>query len=347
MATVLDYAGDGIVQLMSMAEADWTEQELKDALQHAILLELATIPPYATALWSITDPDNSKPVRQTIHDIILDEMAHFGLVCNMLTSIGGTVVVTDPAAVPKYPGDLPGGVNPGLEVYLSGLTRDSAKLFSDIEKPENPLAFAVDGNTIGAFYQRIANVFPQYAHLLTGQKQVTTSIGSRDIYPMNTIDDVLKAIHVIQTQGEGTTASPEDPFPNIPGELAHYYAFKEVAVGKKLVFNDGSQKWEFTGPDVPLPDTFPVARVPQGGWPRTGGPNSPDQNTAGHLNTFNQQYSDMLRALEHAWNVDASAIGTAIGLMFQMRGTAQQIVSVKLSDEPRFTYGPEWLLVQQ
>ncbi|MGW3042798.1 ferritin-like domain-containing protein [Kitasatospora sp. NPDC001159] len=345
MATVLDYAGDGIVQLMSMAEEDWTEQELKDALQHAILLELATVPPYATALWSITDPDNTKPVRQTVHDIILDEMAHFGLVCNMLTSIGGTVVVTDPAAVPKYPGELPGGVNPGLEVYLSGLTRDSAKLFSDIEKPENPLAFAVDGNTIGAFYQRIANVFPRYAHLLTGQRQVTTSIGNRVINPMNTIDDVLSAIHVIQTQGEGTTASPEDPFPNVPGELAHYYAFKELAVGKKLVFNDGSQKWEFTGADVPLPDTSPVARVPRGGWPRKGDPNSPDQPTAKLLDAFNQQYSDMLRALEHAWSDDPSAIGTAIGLMFQMRDTAQQIEVVKLPADPRSTYGPEWLLV--
>ncbi|MFH8379610.1 ferritin-like protein [Kitasatospora sp. NPDC018058] len=343
---ILDYESDAIVQLMSMAEEDWTEQELKDALQRAIMLEVSTIAPYATALWSITDTDNSKPVRHTIHEIILDEMYHFGLVCNMLTSIGGTVVLTDPLTVPKYPGELPGGVNPGLTVYLSGLTRDSANLFSDIEKPENPLAFAADGNTIGAFYQRIANVFPKFAHLLTGQRQVTSSPGpNRDLFAMNAIDDVLKAIHIIQTQGEGTTASPEDPFPSAPGELAHYYAFKEIAVGKKLVFNDMTQKWEFTGADVPLPDTSPVARVPRGGWPRTGDPNSPDQPTAKLLDAFNKQYSDMLRALEHAWSDDPSAIGTAIGLMFQMRTTAQQIEVVKLPADPRSTYGPEWLLV--
>jgi hypothetical protein len=226
------------------------------------------------------------------------------------------------------------------------LSRDSAELFSDIEKPENPLAFAADGNTIGAFYQRIANVFPTFAHLLTGQRQVTSSPGpNRDIFAMNTIDDVLKAINIIQTQGEGTTASPEDPFPSFSGELAHYYAFKEIAVGKKLVFNDMTQKWEFTGDDVPLPATSPVARVPKGGWPRTGDPNSPDQPTAKLLDAFNQQYSDMMRALEKAWSDDPSAINTAIGLMFQMRATAQQIEVVKLPADPGSTYGPEWLLV--
>lgn len=268
---ILDYQSDAIVQLMNMAEDDWTEQELKDALQRAIMLELSTIPPYATALWSITDPDNSKPVRHTIREIVFDEMSHFGLVCNMLTSIGGTVVLTDPATVPKYPGQLPGGVNPGLEVFLSGLTRESAGLFSEIEKPEHPLAFAVDGNTIGAFYQRIANVFPTFAHLLTGQRQVTFPLGSghgagNDIVAMNTIDDVLNAIHIIQTQGEGTDVSPDNPFPGASGELAHYYAFKEIAVGKKLVLDEQTQKFDFTGADVPLPDTSPVARVPAGGW---------------------------------------------------------------------------------
>ncbi|MEV0535047.1 ferritin-like protein [Kitasatospora sp. NPDC050463] len=348
---ILDYQSDAIVQLMNMAEEEWTEQELKDALQRAIMLELSTIPPYATALWSITDADNSKPVRHTIREIVFDEMSHFGLVCNMLTSIGGTVVLTDPATVPKYPGELPGGVNPGLEVFLSGLTRESACLFSDIEKPEHPLAFAADGNTIGAFYQRIANVFPRFAHLLTGQRQVSFQLGSshgagNDIVPMNTIDDVLKAINIIQEQGEGTTASPLNPFPGSPDELAHYYAFKEIAVGRKLVRNDQTREYEFTGPDVPLPDTSPVARVPAGGWANSPG-NEPDQTTAALLHTFNQHYSDMLHALQDAWgDAGADSIGPAIGLMGSMRRTAQQINGVKLPSNPRFTYGPEWLLVQ-
>ncbi|MER7706311.1 ferritin-like protein [Kitasatospora sp. NPDC097605] len=334
---------------MSVGEDEWGEQELKDALQRAIMLELSTIPPYATALWSITDPDNSKPVRHTIREIVFDEMSHFGLVANMLTSIGGTVVLTDPLTVPKYPGELPGGVNPGLEVFLSGLSRDSAALFADIEKPENPLAFAADGNTIGAFYQRIANVFPKFAHLITGQRQVSFPLGSshgagNDIVPMNALGDVLAAIHVIQAQGEGTTASPENPFPGAPGELAHYYAFKEIAVGRKLVRDEQTGKFDFTGADVPLPDTSPVGRVPQGGWANSPG-NEPDAATAELLRTFNQNYSDMLRALEAAWGPGGEDIFPAIGLMGELRRTAQKINAVKLPANPHFTYGPEWLFV--
>ncbi|MFE3501584.1 hypothetical protein [Kitasatospora sp. NPDC059160] len=53
----------------------------------------------------------------------------------------------------------------------------------------------------------------------------------------------------------------------------------------------------------------------------------------------------MLHALERAWGGDPSQLGTAIGLMGQLRDTAQQIVDVELPADPRFTYGPEWLLV--
>ncbi|WP_395294436.1 ferritin-like protein [Kitasatospora hibisci] len=350
MATgILDYGSDAIVQLMDVAEEDWTEQELKDALQRAIMLELSTIPPYATALWSITDPDNSKPVRHTIREIIFDEMSHFGLVCNMLTTIGGKVVLTDPATVPKYPGQLPGGVNPGLEVYLGGLSRESAALFAAIEKPEHPLGFAADGNTIGAFYQRIANVFPKFAGLITGQRQVDVQLTSHgagnDVVPMNHIDDVLAAIHVIQTQGEGTDASPENPFPGAPDELAHYYAFKEIAVGKKFVPVGQKGGFDFVGPDIPLPDTSPVARIPEGGWINSPG-NEPDANTAGLLHDFNQLYSQMLRALETAWSDSGDGtVDPAPQLMGKMRKAAQKINNVKLPLDPHFTYGPEWLFL--
>ncbi|WP_033331553.1 MULTISPECIES: ferritin-like domain-containing protein [Streptomyces] len=347
---ILDYESDAIVQLMNIAEEDWTEQELKDALQRAIMLELSTIPPYATALWSIIDPNKNEPVAHTIREIVFDEMSHFGLVCNMLTSIGGTVVLTDPLTVPKYPGELPGGVNPGLEVFLSGLTRESATLFSCIEKPENPLAFAADGNTIGAFYQRIANVFPNFAHLLTGHNQVTFPLGSighgagNDIVAMNTIDDVLKAINIIQTQGEGTTVSPDNPFPGPQDELAHYYAFKEIAVGKKLVKNPATGRFEFTGPDVPLPPTSPVARVPAGGWANDPA-NAPDPDTASALHDFNTSYSDMLKALHDAWGGAPNRLFDATSDMSDLGVAARKLSAIKLPADPHSTYGPEWLFI--
>ncbi|WP_327680524.1 ferritin-like domain-containing protein [Kitasatospora sp. NBC_00458] len=352
MTGVLDYESADIVRLMDMAEDDWTEQELKDALQRAAMLELSTIPPYATALWSITDRDDDEPVFHGVKEIVFDEMSHFGLVCNMLTSIGGTVVLTDPLTVPKYPGELPGGVNPGLEVFLSGLSRESAALFAEIEKPEKPLAFAPDGNTIGAFYQRIADVFPRFAGLIQDRNQVTFPLASHgtgnNIVPMTSLDAILKAIEIIKAQGEGTAASPENPFPGAPGELAHYYVFLEIAKGRKLVRDPNTGQFDFNGPEVPLPATAPVGRVPRGGWAGDPG-NAPDQATAALLHEFNQRYSDMLRALEHAWSVPSGqgggSVATARGLMGAMRESAIGISAVKLPAAPHLTYGPEWLFV--
>ncbi|MEV6976663.1 ferritin-like protein [Kitasatospora sp. NPDC093806] len=352
MTGVLDFESAEIVRLMNIAEDDWTEQELKDALQRAIMLELSTIPPYATALWSITTRDDKEPVFHGIKEIIFDEMSHFGLVCNMLTAIGGDVVLNDPLTVPKYPGELPGGVNPGLEVFLSGLSRDSAALFAAIEKPEHPLAFAPDGNTIGAFYTRIAKVFPTFEGLIHDRNQVTFNLSSHgtgnDIVPMTSLDAVLHAIEIIKAQGEGTEASPENPFPGRPDELAHYYVFMEIAKGKKLVQDPVTGKFDFNGAEVPLPPTAPVGRVPRGGWAGDPG-NAPDPNTAKDLHEFNVHYSTMLDKLQHAWSVPTGQggafIGQAIGQMGAMRTSARKVNAVKLPADPRFTYGPEWLLV--
>src|SRR5215470_7448984 len=75
--------------------------ELQGSLLTAIQLEFSTIPPYLCAQWSINnDPDN---VEGTIENIVLQEMLHFGLACNMLTAIGGTPEIAEADFVPSYP----------------------------------------------------------------------------------------------------------------------------------------------------------------------------------------------------------------------------------------------------
>ncbi|MEE1784828.1 ferritin-like protein [Streptomyces sp. SP17BM10] len=352
MTTVLDYRSDAIVHLMRVPAQECDEQWLKDALQRAIILELATIPPYAAALWSVKD--GQEEVAKAIREIIFDEMSHFGLVCNMLTSIGGTPKVTGAATVPQYPGPLPGGVRPELEVYLSGLSRESAFLFSEIEKPDHPIAHAETYTSIGAFYARIAEVFPTYAHLLTGQRQIEFKMAAQhgagnDIEPMTTIDDVLQAIAIIKAQGEGTDASPENPFPGKPDELAHYYRFREIYHGRKLVKVSDSDhpKWDFQGDPIPLPDRDPAARVPAGGWANDPA-NRPTAQTAAKLQTFNGHYSTMLRKLEEAWQTGSTTpLFSAIGSMGSMRNAAREILAIPLPDGTGATYCPEYLYTDQ
>jgi hypothetical protein len=109
-------------------------QWLKQSLQAAIELELSTLPPYLCCLWSIKSQDG--PAYDLIDSVVLEEMLHLGLACNMLTGIGATPeIVTEYQAI-TYPGPLPGGVRPTLSVFLSGLSKTSFEMYMQIEYPE-------------------------------------------------------------------------------------------------------------------------------------------------------------------------------------------------------------------
>jgi hypothetical protein len=61
---------------------------LRESLQAAIELEFATVLVYLCGMWSIKDQSN--PVSRTIRSVLIDEMFHMGLACNMLTTIRGS-----------------------------------------------------------------------------------------------------------------------------------------------------------------------------------------------------------------------------------------------------------------
>jgi len=232
-------------------------------------LEFATLPPYLLGAWSIknqSDPHNALAYN-LILSVAREEMLHMGLACNMLVAISGTPEIK----APTYPGPLPGGVRPELEVYLSGLTLDSVAMFMEIELPEEPVALLELETfpTIGAFYDAISDAFGTLQPTITPAQlalQVQTSVAGQNVFLIKTFTDAQKAIAIIKEQGEGVPGSPD--VPTNPGEFAHYYRFGEIYHGRKLVqAPDGT--WGYTGDPVPFPDVFPVAKVPAGGYGST------------------------------------------------------------------------------
>ncbi|MFC9392620.1 ferritin-like protein [Streptomyces sp. NPDC057027] len=341
-----------IVELMEQPaeqrDADW----MQDAAQQAILLELATLPPYLCGMWSIDTSTGDGSVFDTLREIVFDEMSHFGLACNLLTTLGGTPVLDDASVVPTYPGHLPGGVRPELKVFLSGLTTDAAEMYSLIEQPDQPLAKdAAPHVSIGAFYTALLEAFRAHPERITGKRQMTLDFGhgaGNPVVPLDTIAAVETAIGVIKEQGEGTSASPENPYPGEEGELAHYFAFREIFHKRRLRKNPDTGKFEFEGAEIPMPDALPMGIVPAGGWPRTG-PSAPDTETTRLLDEFNQAYSKLLRLLQDAWQQDDKneALGRlfkAIGQMSALQDPAQQLMARPLPSGGK-NYGPEFLLV--
>ncbi|MFF5969509.1 ferritin-like protein [Streptomyces collinus] len=326
---------------------------MKDALQQAVMLELSTLPPYLCALWSIEDQESD--VAQAIRRVVFDEMSHLGLAGNLLTTIGGMPRLADAQTAPKYPGPLPGGVRPDLTVFLSGLTKESLDLFSRIEEPDDQVTVESAGPTsIGAFYSAIGEAFRQHPQLITGTRQIRRLMShhgeGNDVLEITWLAGVEKAIGIIKEQGEGTAASPENPHSGEQGELAHFYVFRELFHGRKLIRTSRNpDRWEFLGDAIPMPSALPMGKVPAGGW-EAGGLPAPDDETRQRLVEVNLQYSAMLKFLEDAWEATTTAtmqsrLAAAVTRMRMLVEPSQLLMQRALPDGSGRTYGPEFRYV--
>ncbi len=110
-------------------------KRLRSALQLAIMLEHSTIPPYLTALFSIA-PGENQEVAGLIRSVVVEEMFHMALACNILNAIGGRPMIDRTGFMPGYPGRLPGGVRPDITVRLRACSKKHiADCFMAIEQP--------------------------------------------------------------------------------------------------------------------------------------------------------------------------------------------------------------------
>ncbi|MGW0878044.1 ferritin-like domain-containing protein [Streptomyces sp. NPDC002671] len=369
--TVLEYESDAICELMEVEEEARADDWLKNSLQQAIMLELATLPPYLCGYWSIIEKTKEdEKISFMIREIVFDEMSHLGHVCNLLTTIGGSPIIADKGVVAPYPSHLPGGVRPNLPdeenqdenltVYLSGLTRKSVEMFSRIEAPVKPLAkFAAVGGgkiypSIGEFYDAILKAFQRPGVRFTGRRQVVYGMSGHgkgnSLFAIKNLADAEKAIKIIQEQGEGTHSMPENPYDGYEGELAHYYTFRQLYRGKKLIkVQEQPPKWDFQGADIKMPGTRPMGVVPKGGWAGDE-KTAPDAEVQKLLTEFNGTFSSMLRSLEKAWQQDDAKeaerhLSDAVGDMFGLGSPAQALMDKPLRNDPAKRYGPEFLYI--
>jgi hypothetical protein len=330
------------------ADLDGTLDGLKRALQNAIELEHSTIPPYLYALYSIQSGKNADTAR-LIKSIVVEEMLHMALACNILNAIGGAPNIDDPCFLPNYPGPLPGGVETQLTVGLAPLTKQLVHdVFMVIEEPEDPLQFPVvelmaaapePPKTIGQFYAGIIEQLTQLSaksNIFTGdpRRQLTTGFGPLKSIHVHDLATSIEAIQLIVEQGEGTKTSPLAP----GHQPAHYYRYAEIFYGKKLIPNPDPT------PDAPkfVYGGDPIALDPAGVWPVVSNPSLhpyPAGSLARNLNdTFNYTYTSLLKSLHLVFNGQPNRLGQTIGLMESMK--EQALAMMSQSAGPSFQYTP-------
>jgi hypothetical protein len=324
--------------------------DLYTHLQGAIELEHATIPPYLTALYSIKKGAN-REAAAIIRSVVIEEMLHMTIAANTLNAIGGAPEINTSDFIPRYPGALPMNIHSSLQVGLAPLSRDViSNVFMLIEEPEDPLHFPVHPlvtaesvqsfATIGDFYRTIRDKIIELGDgIFTGDPARQLSgvpwFDSTELFPIISRDSAVKALGIIVEQGEGTKTSPLDP----QLELAHYYRFAEIFNGRKLV------------PDTTAPHGYsysgdPVTLDQSGIWNMVANPKLTDYpaNSAARRNAdqFNYSYGNLLNSLHDTFNGEPGRLDQAIGLMYELRLTADRLIGIKLANgkqaAPTFEY---------
>jgi rubrerythrin len=321
-------------------------QELFPFLQKAIELEHATIPPYLTALFSLK-PGKEPEIKQIIHEVVIEEMMHMTLVANIMNAIGGKPCIDKPDFVPSYPTPLPMGIGKGLIVHLEAYSKDVVeKTFMEIEEPEDPIAVRAEKarakvpfHTIGEFYKaiqkKIDKLMPEE---MPGDPklQVTSPFFPPYLlFPILKKKEALRAIEIIIEQGEGTSTSPVDEY----GEIAHYYLFKQLSVGRRLVKDDHAPYgYSFTGPEIPF-------------YPENVYPLFPDTKAqmlaAGtearyRVDEFNASYTSLLRGLQKTFNGDPEHLPHTMGLMYDIKLSGEKLCAAPFPGKEGFTIGPSF-----
>ncbi|HEY6350260.1 MAG TPA: ferritin-like protein [Candidatus Angelobacter sp.] len=328
-----------------------TTEGLHRALQTAIELEHSTIPPYLYALYSL-NPASNASIYGLISSIVTQEMLHMSLACNILNAIDGKPSIDRPKFIPTYPGPLPGSVEQGLIVGLSGFTKHLVKdTFMVIEEPEDPLNFpvragalaAAPGQTIGEFYDRIKKEIieiSKHRNIFKGDPRKQLKVGFTDLIAVTDVDSAVQAINLIVEQGEGTTTSPLDP----EDQPAHYYRFAEIYYGKKLIRNlnphPGEPAFVYGGAPIPFD--------PKGVTPLVTNPKASqypaNSQAADTNNNFNFTYTSMLKSLHKVFNGHPDRIAPTVELMESMKLQVRYLTTVEVGNGlyagPSFEYRP-------
>ncbi|MEY9966780.1 hypothetical protein ABIA33_004845 [Streptacidiphilus sp. MAP12-16] len=123
-----------------------------------------------------------------------------------------------------------------------------------------------------------------------------------------------------------------------PPDLAHYYLFREIVEGRRLVHRSG--QWRFEGPPVPFD--------PAGVHPMVDDPNtellpegSPEQSAS---HRCDQAYTDVLTALHHVFDGHPDDFGNAVHLMLSLEKASRELIQMPYPAGGMTVLGPAFQL---
>jgi len=295
-----------------------TIEELRDAAQLAIQVELTTIPAYLTALYSIKD--RTSDAYQALRSVVMEEMLHVNQAANILIGVGGRPVLTA-EAVPTYPTFLPSS-NKKRTPYV-GLFRASPEVFRSVFMGiETPAQFAAPPqdeqyDTIAQLYAALSDgidtcvklygpdaVFQQDRQARQRCDMYLGKFGGRPI-EVSSQESAHQAIEQVVRQGEGLVKADGSLKANEGYGEYHYYGARSDGtygpiLGKPL---EPSHYVKFlrVADAASFPDTLPIISNPRIS-------DFSNQKAVNLARSFNKAYSLMLRTLEISFHALPSSV---------------------------------------
>ncbi|GGQ35731.1 ferritin-like domain-containing protein [Streptomyces griseomycini] len=355
-------------------------EELRDILQQAMLVELATIPPYLAALLSVKPGHNVKIV-DLIRTVVREEMQHMAQVCNLLNAVGGEPRIGRPGFVPTYPGALPAGVLPDLQVRLRKLSLEHVRdVFMAIEQPQYPMVDGkpFKGHVISPQSVRVTRD-GELRHIDDDDVERLRTWFSKAEYEPQTIawlyNRIARAVISLDRDGKLFTGDParQVGWPDAPGTLYKVTDSRSALLAVHQIVEQGEgSPHDLDGDGLGDPGELghyymfaeivegrQLARAADGSWGYTG-PRIPfdpegvhpmvdDPDTyrlpAGSVGRreslrCDASYTNLLTALNRVFNGHPGELDDAVGLMFQVQVEARKLLAVPSAEGARTVLGP-------
>lgn len=343
--------------MTGMIKLVWSEPssltDVQSLVQGAIDIEFSTLPPYLYASLTIL-PDTNAPAKSRLQSVIMQEMIHMCLACNIMNAIGGTVAITPPS----YPHTLPHAVGGSLVVHLYPFSEEAMVQGMAIETPLEPIdprtllkmaGGEEDEVTIGVYYERLKLALqglPASAWTPNRNQVDDAQFFQGQVFAVNDCQDACNAIDQIVSEGEGTPKTPENqgsPL-DFQNDLAHYYRFWEIQKNRVLQKDISAEKndsgyvwggplgvdWTAVYPAIPDPEQHDFSQ----------------ESEAVQLAQAkcNGAYTAMVGALTAAFSGGVGQLGVAVRCMFDLRMAAIQALNTPLKNG--LVAGPAFLCEQ-
>ncbi|MEV6424322.1 ferritin-like protein [Streptomyces sp. NPDC051662] len=357
-----------------------TVEELRDVLQQAMLVELATVPPYLAALMSIKPGHNVK-IAQLIRAVVLEEMQHMAQVCNLLNAVGGQPRIGRPGLVPTYPGALPAGVLPDLQVRLRKLSLEHVRdVFMAIEQPQHPMVDGkpFKGHVISPTSVRVTRD-GEVRHVEKSAVDALKDWFSKAEYEPQTIgwlyNRIARAIIRLDENGKLFSGDParQVGWPDAPGTLYKVTDGRSALLAIHQIVEQGEgspHDLDDDGLGEPgelghyymfeeIVEGRQLARDSSGKWSYTGPaiPFDPDgvHPTIDDPDTYrlpadslgrreslrcDASYTNLLTGLNRVFNGHPEELDDAVGLMFQVQVEAKKLLAIPSAEGAKTVLGP-------